>query len=119
MNFGDAHRRYKILPYGPACLSALQVVHKTQTVFMMHGPPFDAVAWESSIQAMDKISQCYQEQAVCVQALNTDRATRLKRPRARYLRRPFVAEAGQEHKTAVPNNLGIQSFTKHTRPQPK
>ena len=54
MNFGDDSRTYRFKNFDAHCLFALQVVHKTQVLFMMQGAPINVAEWEIAIKNIDK-----------------------------------------------------------------
>ena len=53
MNFGDLKRCYSIASYGSEFVTALQVIHKVQTIFMFQGAPRGALDYE---KAMSRIN---------------------------------------------------------------
>ena len=61
MSFGDPSRCYRFVPYGQECLSALQVVHKTQVAFTMFGAPRDAVEWHACVTSATNVLKSLSE----------------------------------------------------------
>ena len=61
MSFGDPSRRYRFVPYGRECLSALKVVHKTQVAFTMFGAPRDAVEWHACVTSATNVLKSLSE----------------------------------------------------------
>ena len=106
MHFGDGERRYQIKPFGPSCLAAFRVVHKTQTIFMMQGAPTDVLAWERTMEAIECGIGSIQE--------NTGALGDGTTYRGRWTRRATLEgermASGTDKSFAVPTNMSVARF---------